>query len=67
MKYLKRMVTLPKQYWNKIESLADDIEAGVSDGLFMIVDLGFKALENEEVMNLIGDDYSEEEEDKEED
>jgi len=61
------MVTLPKQYWNRIEDLADSIEGGLSDGLFMVVDLGFKALDNEDAMELlVGRDKEEEEEEEEE-
>ena len=65
-KNLKRNVTLPKQYWNKLESLAGDIDAGVSDALFMVVDLGFEAMGNEEVMDLLSDEEDEEEDEEEE-
>lgn len=61
------MVTLPKQYWNRIEDLADSIEGGLSDGLFMVVDLGFKALDNKDAMDLLVGEDEEEEEDEEED
>jgi len=65
---LKRNVTLPKQYRNKLEKVAEDIDAGVSDALFMVVDLGFQALANEEVMDLLSDEEDEEEdEDEDED
>ena len=72
---MKKTVTLPKQYWVDIVSLADDIEAGISDALFMLVDLGLKAMKNEEAMSLLvgsdeeeeEDDDLEEEEDEEED
>ena len=57
---MKKTVTLPKQYWNKIESLAEDIEGGLSDALFMVVDLGLKALDNKETINLLGGENSEE-------
>ena len=44
-KYLKKTITFPKQYWDRIESLAEDMEAGLSDALFSLVDLGLKTLD----------------------
>ena len=63
---MKKTVTLPKQYWDKIISLSEDIEAGISDALFMVVDLGFNALGNEEVMDILSGEEDEEEEGEEE-
>lgn len=65
-KYLKKTITLPKPYWDKLYSMADDLEAGLSDALFVVVDLGFNALANAEVMDLLSDEEDEEEEDEEE-
>ena len=42
---MKKTITLPKQYWDRIESLAKDMEAGISDALFSLVDLGLKTLD----------------------
>ena len=63
----KKTITLPKKYWDKLYSIAEDIEGNISDAVFMVVDLGFKALDNEEVMNLIGEGEEEEGEEEEED
>jgi len=69
----KKTVTLPKQYWDRLYSLADDLsdderKAVISDALFMVVDLGLKAMGNEEVMDLlVGEDEEDEEDEEEED
>lgn len=60
------MVTLPKTIWNKIDKIGEDLDAGVSDGLYMIVSLGFDALGNEEVMALLSDEEEEDLEEEEE-
>jgi hypothetical protein len=66
LKVGKKTVTLPKQYWDRLYSIASDIEGVISDALFMVVDLGFKALDNEDVMDLIGEEEGEKEEEEDE-
>ena len=60
----KKTITLPKKYWDKLYSIAKDIEGNISDAVFMVVDLGFRALDNEDVMNLIGDDDDDDDDEK---
>ena len=62
----KKTVTLPKQYWDRLYSIADNIEGVISDALFMVVDLGFNALDNDEVMDILSEDEEEDEDEEEE-
>ena len=61
----KKTITLPKKYWDKLYSMAEDIEGNISDAVFMVVDLGFEALGNKEVMDLLSDEEDEEDEEGE--
>lgn len=56
---MKKTVTLPLKYWDLLEELQEVAGGTLSDALFTVVDLGFKALEEEE-------ETEEEEEDLEE-
>ena len=67
----KKTVTLPKQYWDQLYSLADELSSGerkavISDALFMVVDLGLKAMANEDAMSLLMGTNEEEGEEEEE-
>lgn len=63
----KKTITLPKKYWDKLYSIAEDIEGNISDAVFMVIDLGFMALDNEDAMDmLVGKSEEEGEEEEEE-